>query len=37
MGYELRTFAIRMLKRLFRWLDAGHRFKLYAPQARLQQ
>ena len=33
MAYELRTFAIRTLKRLFRWLEAGHRFKLYAPQA----
>jgi hypothetical protein len=33
MGSEQGTFAIRTLKCLFRWLDAGHRFKLYAPQA----
>jgi ADP-heptose:LPS heptosyltransferase len=33
MGSERGTFAIRTLKRLFRWLEAGHRFKLYAPQA----
>jgi ADP-heptose:LPS heptosyltransferase len=33
MKSERGTFAKQMLKRLFRWLYAGHRFKLYAPQA----
>ena len=33
MESERGTFAKQTLKRLFRWLIAGHRFKLYAPQA----